>query len=232
MNDHIQNFLRFVSGFKLIEETESNYNGKIKLIRQLGETQVLVGSLTQSGDALKRVWQKSVNSSSADKNSRILILGLGSGTLAHLLANKFPQTHLVGVEIDPEMVRLGKSHLGLNKLTNLDIHICDAVKFCKNEKSKFDLIFMDLYRGGEVPVFLDTNSFFKSVLKLLAANGKLFINRLYYDDPTRAQAEKTIKVLEKLTSKIHLSRVFTNLIIEISYRSTQNPGYQAAGDIA
>ncbi len=222
---NLTSIARSLSGYKVLEEVDSKFNGHIRVVRQFGETQIVVDGLTQSGDPIRHVWQKTVSRlrpsilTGKSGHPDILILGLGSGTLATMLSRKLPQADITGIEIDPEMIRLGRSYLGLNKARRTKIIIGDAAKIHFNDlnhQSGFDLIFVDLYQGKEVPAQLDTVRFFRAVLKSLAPDSQLFINRLFYDDDTRTAAQKTISTLENLGHlEITLSRVFTNLIIHI-----------------
>src|SRR5919199_876209 len=49
-----------------------------------------------------------------------LLLGLGGGTIAHLLSGTFGPLPIVGVDDDPDVVALGRAHFGLD-LPNLEI---------------------------------------------------------------------------------------------------------------
>lgn len=220
MHKTVLTFARRLSGYAIIEEVNSSFNGPIQVIKEFGQIRIVTADITQSGEPIQSVWRKAV-ASLRHSSSRILILGLGAGTLATMLAKKYPRARLTGVEIDPDMVRLGKKYLNLGNLKNLKIIIRDAAIFChtaSGRREKYDLIFVDLYQGKIVPSKLDSSSFFKSVLSLLQPSGRLFVNRLFYDPTSRSIAQKTLVTLEKLNpGHITLIRSFTNLILCVSH---------------
>src|SRR5438067_13106073 len=59
---------------------------------------------------------------------RALILGLGAGTVAHLLTRRFGPVPIVAVDDDPETVEVARGEFGLD-LENLEIVIADAFEF-------------------------------------------------------------------------------------------------------
>ena len=144
-------------GSKILEERESRFNGKIKVVKTLGMgTYIKAEGLTQSGGIVETIWKQTLRKvfNSKNKIQNVLILGLGGGTLAKLINKKWPDAKIVGVDIDSVMVELGKKYLGLGKV-GVDIKICDALKFFErkpsNSDNKYDLIIVDLYQGDKFP---------------------------------------------------------------------------------
>lgn len=171
-----------ISLIKVLEETESDYNGRIKVVKTFEGTRILVGGITQSGWLLKKVWEAGVKKIKKEKPTveTILILGLGGGTLAELAERYWPESKVTGVDIDAEMVRMGRKHLGLDRVKNLEIHISDAIKWLKgNKKKEFDIILIDLYQGTEIPPEFRTENFIKMVKARAAKNGIVAFNHLY-----------------------------------------------------
>ena len=54
-----------------------------------------------------------------------LLLGLGAGTLAHMLTRRFPGIRIVGVDNDSRLVEFARRHFDLT-LPNLEVVIGDA----------------------------------------------------------------------------------------------------------
>ena len=217
-------FFYTISGRNVVDKIESKHNGRVEIVREFGKYRIETGNITQSGSPVALVWKKAVEQLAKiikrGNGKRILILGLGGGTLAGMLSGRFYGVELIGVEIDREMVKMGKKYLRLTEINNLNVVIDDAVGYCKKaflEKESFDAIFVDLYRGHRVPSETDSEDFFKSVVDLLAPDGLMFVNRLYFDSESRMAAEKTINEIEKVGSgKINLIRTYTNLVIAVS----------------
>ncbi|MEK7497875.1 MAG: methyltransferase domain-containing protein [Patescibacteria group bacterium] len=183
----------------ILEEKESDFNGKISVVWDIGLGKYIkVGGITQSGGVVEFIWSDTLKRVK-DKKSNIkscLILGLGGGSVAKLVKKFWLESKITGVEIDPTMVDLGNKHLGLDKV-GTKIKIGDALEFCKKCKEKFDLICIDTYVGDEFPKEFEDEKFLKLILKLLDKNGVAVFNRLYYDGK-RPEAVKFGKKLEKV----------------------------------
>ena len=80
------------------------------------------------------------------RRRRILILGLGGGSVARLARALAPDAEIVGVELDPEVVRLARAHLELDAL-DVRIEIADALAWLKTAKGRFDAILEDVFIG-------------------------------------------------------------------------------------
>ena len=112
-----------------------------------------------------------------------LLLGLGAGTLPLVHELLSPSLRLTGVEIDPRVVAVGRSYLGLSRRTNVDsIIIEDARPYLASRLAEFDLIELDVFRSAEIPFYLVTREFFTLVGDRLSRSGVLAMN---LHDPTR-----------------------------------------------
>ena len=143
-------------GTKVLEERKSSFNGKIQVVKSLGfGTYIQVEGLTQSGGVVRDIWKTTLKKLGERKMlvENCLILGLGGGSVAKLIRKKFPKTKITGVDIDSNMVELGKKYLGLGKI-DMKIEIEDAYKYVeilKKKSKKFDLIIIDTYQGDKYP---------------------------------------------------------------------------------
>jgi spermidine synthase len=99
-----------------------------------------------------------------------LILGLGGGTLAHLLARRFPGTHITGVEIDPHVVRLARSAFDVGTSAR-EIVEADAFAYIGHATGPYDYIAVDLFAGGQIPRAVFQKPFLKKVRELLTPGG-------------------------------------------------------------
>ena len=187
-------------GTKILEERKSKYNGNIKVVRSLGfGTYIQVGGLTQSGGIVADVWRTTLKKLRTKEIKNCLILGLGGGSAAKLVRKYWPDCKIIGVDIDPVMVELGKKYLGLDKV-QVEVHVQDALKFVNNyplSTVRCDLVVVDLYCGDEFPKKFEDEKF----LKLLTKNKLVVINRLYYGEK-RKEAVKFGNKLEKIFKKV------------------------------
>lgn len=134
-----------------IETIHSGFNGEIKVKKFLGHTSVWVGGYEQSGPIVQKLWRTALGKLPAVEYEKILVLGLGCGVMVPLLNQKYPRAKITGVEIDPEMIRLGKKYFGLESLFSLKVLCSDAKKFLRQSKTYYDLVVVDLYTGGQAP---------------------------------------------------------------------------------
>lgn len=160
---------------KDLEEVVSTYNGKIKVKKFMGRVAVWCGSYEQSGPMVKKVWEKALEKILPPK--KVLVLGLGCGSVAEIISNKFPGAKITGVDIDPVMIRLGKKYFDLSRVR---IVIGDAFSFIRITKQKYDLILVDLYLGGNFPSKLSSPIFFKNCRGKLYPNGQVIFNYLKF----------------------------------------------------
>lgn len=199
---------------RTILETKSPISGNIKVVEQLGKYRLHVGEMLQSGGILEGVWKKTL-ASIQYPISNILILGLGGGTVARLAAVKWPGVKIIGVEIDPIIIKLGKKFFGLNEIPGLEIVIDDAgdwVKQAMKERTRFDLIIVDVYLKDEIPQECKTPAFLNTIKRLLSKNGVAIFNQLLVKKK-RKETEKATEDLKKLFPQTRLIKTSTNLLV-------------------
>jgi len=78
----------------------------------------------------------------------VLLLGLGGGSAARIVRALAPAARIVGVEIDPAVLRLAQSRFGLAAL-GIEAVRADARDFLQNSRSRFDLILEDCFIGNQ-----------------------------------------------------------------------------------
>lgn len=77
--------------------------------------------------------------------SHVLLLGLGGGTLVHLIRLFFPNTHITCVELDREHIKLAKRFF---KLPNKHVTVIhgDAYQVLRQSQDAYDWIIDDVYQ--------------------------------------------------------------------------------------
>lgn len=119
---------------------------------------------------------------------RALLLGLGGGTVAALLARRCPGVAITGVEADALVLATARAELGLDDIPGLVAVQADAfawvaemsaqmsARVSASLDARFDYIAVDLFLAGSlVPGTLAT-PFLRQVASLLAPEGMLAIN--------------------------------------------------------
>src|SRR3990172_9123252 len=98
---------------KVVHSTSSPLSGKINVWEKNGGLVLEVGGYPQSvsintPDLPQRYWYKAVEevSSRLANPGRAVVIGVGGGTILHLLSRKFPGLKMVGGEIDEEILKI------------------------------------------------------------------------------------------------------------------------------
>ncbi len=76
---------------------------------------------------------------------RVLILGLGGGTLPRFFHRMIPGVEIDAVEIDPVVVRLAAHWFGIEAGPRLRVFTEDAIAFIAAAKGRYDLIYVDAF---------------------------------------------------------------------------------------
>jgi hypothetical protein len=159
---------------------DSEKNGTISAQRTFGSWRVTVGGFEQTGREMQGIWRDMFSTFDAfvgvQKIKRILMLGLGGGGELQVLYKRFPGAEIVAVEHDPQMISLTR-HIRLYAPHPFPTVYCaDAREGLHKVQGVFDLIIIDLFRGG-VPskIFADAD-FLSDVHTKLAHDGYVVTN--------------------------------------------------------
>jgi spermidine synthase len=111
---------------------------------------------------------------------RALLLGLGAGTVARLLHERFGDVPTVGVDEDPDVV--GFAQELLRDLPGLEIVQDDAFAYVRQAAStgdRFDYAAVDLYRGDRLVHGVVGRPFLRGLRTLLEPRGLAIFNLFY-----------------------------------------------------
>lgn len=197
--------INFLTGQILLDKVKSPINGEIEVWKDLvWGNYIKVGGITQSGGIVKDIWKETLSRVRGNKINSLLILGLGGGTIVEIVRKYWPKADIVGVDIDPEIVELGKKYLNLKSVTT---KIIDAEDYLEKNKKQFDLVIVDLYQGRDFPEKFKEEKF----LKLLSKYNLVIVNRLY-SGGVRTEAIKFGVKLEKIFSNVEYYYPQANLM--------------------
>jgi predicted membrane-bound spermidine synthase len=107
---------------------------------------------------------------------RILMLGLGGGSISTYLGRFMPEAAITTVEIDPGVIGAAKTYFGLRETERMRYRAGDGRVFLNRNRELYDLILLDAYRGGYVPFHLLTREFYTLVRQRLAPGGAAAFN--------------------------------------------------------
>lgn len=117
-----------------------------------------------------------------------LVLGLGGGTIAHLMTQRFGPLPITGVENDPAVVWLARRQFGLDAQAHVRIVVADAFDYVRRCRETYDAICVDLYTAGKMAHGVLGGRFLRDVARLLSPEGEATINLWrspYLDDHLR-----------------------------------------------
>jgi spermidine synthase len=107
----------------------------------------------------------------------ILLLGLGGGTLVHLIRLFFPSAHITCVDIDKEHIKIAKRFFKIPK-HNVTVIEGDAYSVLKARKQDYDWIIDDVFQhvSGEPERGSDVFTLLKTYRSNLTKGGLLSLN--------------------------------------------------------
>ncbi|MDT8302316.1 MAG: fused MFS/spermidine synthase [Sedimentisphaerales bacterium] len=110
---------------------------------------------------------------------RILFIGLGGGTIPMAIHHYFPKVPIDNIELDPDVVSTAKKYFGFREDGLMKVYVRDGrvqVRRFLRDKMKYDIIFVDTFRGGYIPYHLTTKEFMEYMKGLLNPDGVVVSN--------------------------------------------------------
>ncbi len=108
----------------------------------------------------------------------VLFVGLGAGVMPRYFNRFYPDARVDAVEIDPEIFHIAKKYFYFQEKDNMKVHIMDGRMYVKRTKKKYDMIFLDAYRGEQIPFHLTTVEFLRELKGRLKKGGVVVSNIL------------------------------------------------------
>ncbi len=110
---------------------------------------------------------------------RVLVVGLGGGTLPTAMARIYREAAIDAVEIDPAVVTVAKRYFGFVATDRLRVHVQDARAFVKRAARNgetYDLLMLDAFNSDYIPEHLMTREFLLEAKSVLTEDGVLAAN--------------------------------------------------------
>jgi len=107
---------------------------------------------------------------------KMLLIGLGGGSIPKKLNKEFPNMEIDAVEIDPEVIKIAKNHFNIKESKQLRLHAQDGRLFLTRTQSQYDVILLDAYFTDAMPFHLATKEFFELAQRRLTPNGIVVAN--------------------------------------------------------
>ena len=107
---------------------------------------------------------------------RMLIVGLGGGTLPRFFHSHFPEMMIDVVEIDQGVVDVAKEYCGFAEDARMRVHVEDGRDFIEGSEGGYDVIILDSFDTDSIPRHLATLEFLRGVRNALAPLGIVVAN--------------------------------------------------------
>jgi spermidine synthase len=210
LKDKYQTFASYLSPYTIFCAS-SKYNQDIQVVKNYGRNELWVNGIRQSGGHIAGLWQQTFDTiakTDIGKPRTFLVFGVGGGNVMQLIRNRFPAAVIDAVDIDAEIIRIGRHYFGLDDIGIRKFYCEDAAEFKTSQQ--YDFIVIDLYIGEHVPDFVITRAFCKKISGLLLSGGYVLIN--YFDD-TQTHSERQLEsILSLFFPHIRKIPVYENLM--------------------
>jgi spermidine synthase len=107
---------------------------------------------------------------------KMLLIGLGGGSIPKKVNQVFPNLEIDAVELDPEVIKLAKDYFHVKEHKNLRLHAADGRLFLTRTQQQYDIIMLDAYFTDAMPFHLATKQFFELAQRKLTPNGIIVAN--------------------------------------------------------
>jgi predicted membrane-bound spermidine synthase len=213
----------------LIEVTEIETNGVLK--RQLLVNKTVQTEMNMKNRKAMTGYVNLLDSIIPQKNSsepsEALLLGLGGGLVANLLAEK--GYHVTGVEFDQRIADAAVSFFFLNSRVKLVTQ--DARYFLNHSDSRFKMVIMDLFKAEEQPGYIISLESLQKLKTNLVPGGMVIVNwHGYLSEPYGKGTEVLLQTFTEsgfkgesaATSSVeaHSNRVFVFRVNEAQVKHT------------
>lgn len=149
-----------------------------------------------------------------DKVSAVAMLGVGGGSTINYLSEYLGTAAIVGVELDPTVLKLAKEDFRLGDNPALQLVESDGRVFLMRRNRMFDLMILDAYRDGHVPSHMLTRQFYELLSRRLSDSGVAAIN-LHYGT---ALFDSSVRTIQSVFADVDLYPAGGNVVVVASKR--------------
>jgi predicted membrane-bound spermidine synthase len=159
--------------------TRMNYNGADITALSTGPGGIQSAVYTEEKNELV-FWYTNYTAQLIEEKApkKVLILGGGAFTLPDVLAERFPNTTIDVVEIDPALESISKEYFHYEDHENVNLIFQDARAYVNTASQKYGVIFVDVYGDSYVPFSLLTQEYGQQVNSLLEQDGTIIMNAI------------------------------------------------------
>jgi spermidine synthase len=137
-----------------------------------------------------------------EQPKRILIVGLGGGTIPGLLHKHYPETVIDVVDIDPDVVYVAKRFFGFSEDATMHAYAEDGRRFIERCEAPYDVIFLDAFDADSIPYSLATREFLAAVRKALTPEGIVAAN--IWSSSSNPLYDSMVRTYQEVFEQLHI----------------------------
>lgn len=109
--------------------------------------------------------------------NRLVLVGLGGGSLAKFVYHGMPETRTTAVELNAHVIEVARVYFGLpQESSRLRAVVAEGGAFVAAEQANVDALLVDAYDGESLAASLSTQEFFDAAHRALRAGGVFAMN--------------------------------------------------------
>ena len=129
---------------------------------------------------------------------RVMLIGLGAGSLAKFIYRNLPETRMSIVEIDARIVPMAQQYFSLPvDPQRMKLVIADGSEYVQQARGRYDAIFVDGFGADGRAGVLDSAAFYQACRARLGQDGLLICNLLGRSRGFHASVERIRKAFEQ-----------------------------------
>ena len=110
------------------------------------------------------------------QGKKILVVGLGGGSIPKRFWRDYPEMTIDVAELDPMVVDVAKRFFEVREDPRLRIAVQDGRLFLRRTRERYDIIILDAYFADSIPFHLTTREFLQLLKARLAPGGVVVAN--------------------------------------------------------
>ncbi len=125
---------------------------------------------------------------------KILLIGIGAGSLIHFLSHHYPQCHIDGVDSSARIIDIARGYFLLQESAHIKLHCQDGYTFLANQSqtSSYDIIFIDAFDDKGMAKKIYSKEFFTLCTNSLSPKGIISCNLWSGDEKKLKKVQKAL----------------------------------------
>jgi spermidine synthase len=204
-----------VAASKVVYEQDSEFNHIAVVDTDKGERELIFGDgeAIQSATRVKHPGQLVLPYTQVAMSGlaivpephRILMIGLGGGSMPMFLRRALPKATIDIAELDPVVADVAKRFFGFRADPKMQVHVGDGRAFVERTRNQYDIVFLDAFGENSIPYALATREFLLAVRKILSPDGVVVAN--LWSAPVNELYPSMLRTYGDVFAELHIVRV-------------------------